>query len=119
MQLHREITLTEENDNYVTTLWRISGIGVNEILNAALDAKREKDADLIGDINAMIARIQRHLGKNEEPEAPESTPFAAETPEKPKRRGGRPRKSLTQFVEEVHEADKMSKDEFVEYFGGK
>ena len=39
--------------------------------------------------------------------------------EKPKRKGGRPRKTVSQFVEEVHEADRMTKDEFVDYFSQK
>ena len=43
----------------------------------------------------------------------------ANTTEKPKRKGGRPRKTVSQFVEEVHEADKMTKDEFVDYFSQK
>ena len=94
MQLHREITLTPENDEYVTALWRISGVGTNDILNAALDMKREQDAALIGDINALIARVQKSLNKeeteNKEAAEPETVrvPCAAETPEKPKRRGG-------------------------------
>lgn len=106
MQINRQITLTSENDEYVTILWRVSGMGSNEIINAAIDAKRKQDAALLEDINALTERVKKHL--SEEPEE-----------EKPKRKGGRPRKSVNQFVEEVHQADKMSKDEFVEYFGGK
>ena len=102
----RQIHLTKENDDYISLLWRIAGIDVNGIINAAIDAKRKSDAALLADINALTERVKKHLSG--EPEE-----------EKPKRKGGRPRKSVNQFVEEVHQADKMSKDEFVEYFGGK
>lgn len=102
----RQITLTPENDEYVSLLWKVSGIGSNEIINAAIDAKRREDAALLEDIKALAERVKKHLSNEQEEE-------------KPKRKGGRPRKSVNQFVEEVHEADKMSKDEFVEYFGGK
>lgn len=103
---NRQIVLTEENDEYVTLLWKVSGMGSNEIINAAIDAKRKSDAALLADINALTERVKKHLSG--EPEE-----------EKPKHKGGRPRKSVNQFVEEVHQADKMTKDEFVEYFGGK
>lgn len=129
---NRQIVLTEENDEYVTLLWKISGVGSNDIINAAIDAKRKNDAALIEDIKALAERVKKHLSN--EPadkivfdehgitvykDGTPSKPVLAETPEKPKRKGGRPRKSVNQFVEEVHQADKMSKDEFVEYFGGK
>lgn len=126
----RQIHLTKENDEYISILWRIAGIDVNGIINAAIDAKRKSDAALLADINALTERVKKHL--SEEPkivfdengitvykDGTTSKPVLAETPEKPKRKGGRPRKSVNQFVEEVHQADKMSKDEFVEYFGGK
>ena len=38
--------------------------------------------------------------------------------EEPKRRGRRPRRPLDKMVDEIHEADKMTKDEFVDYFTG-
>lgn len=38
--------------------------------------------------------------------------------EEPKRRGRRPRKPLDKMVEEIHAADKMTKEEFVDYFSG-
>lgn len=50
---------------------------------------------------------------------------AIETPEQPKvrKKPGRKPKTLKEFVDgtarEVRQAEKMSKDEFVEYFGGK
>ena len=67
--------------------------------------------DLVNDETAYIAQLMLTV--------PIEDDKKAETPEKPKHKGGRPRKSVNQFVEEVHQADKMSKDEFVEYFGGK
>ena len=129
---NRQIVLTEENDEYVTLLWKISGMGSNEIINAAIDAKRKNDAALLEDIKALAERVKKHLSGEPEDkivfdehgitvykDGTPSKPTLAETPEKPKRKGGRPRKSVNQFVEEVHQADKMTKDEFVEYFGGK
>lgn len=47
---------------------------------------------------------------------------AIETPEQPKVRkkpGRKPRNFVEDTVREVRLADKMSKDEFVDYFGGK
>lgn len=38
--------------------------------------------------------------------------------EEPKWRGRRPRKPLDKMAEEIHAADKMTKDEFVDYFSG-
>lgn len=52
-------------------------------------------------------------------------PVQIETPEQPKvrKKPGRKPKTLKEFVDgtakEVRQAEKMSKDEFVEYFGGK
>lgn len=132
MQLNRQITMTPENDEYVSLLWKVSGMGSNDIINAAIDAKRKQDAALIEDIKALAERVKKHLSNEPKivfdengitvyKDGTPSKPALAniETPEKPKRKGGRPRKSVNQFVEEVHQADKMSKDEFVEYFGGK
>lgn len=69
--------------------------------------------DLVFDEDAKISQLLICV-----PIEPAYVPKPVETPEKPKRKGGRPRKSVNQFVEEVHQADKMSKDEFVDYFGG-
>lgn len=47
---------------------------------------------------------------------------AIETPEQPKIRkkpGRKPKNFVEDTVREVRQAEKMSKDEFVEYFGGK
>lgn len=47
---------------------------------------------------------------------------AIETPEQPKirkRPGRKPRNFVEDTVREVRQAEKMSKDEFVDYFGGK
>ena len=47
---------------------------------------------------------------------------AIETPEQPKVRkkpGRKPKNFVEDTVREVRQAEKMSKDEFVEYFGGK
>lgn len=67
--------------------------------------------DIVNDESSTIAQLKFYV--------PIVSAEKAETSETPKRKGGRPRKSVNQFVEEVHQADKMSKDEFVEYFGGK
>lgn len=60
------------------------------------------------------------------PEKVEPAPLPDfETPEQPKvrKKPGRKPKTLKEFVDgtarEVRQAEKMSKDEFVEYFGGK
>lgn len=48
--------------------------------------------------------------------------YVIETPEQPKVRkkpGRKPRNFVEDTVREVRQAEKMSKDEFVEYFGGK
>ena len=58
---NRQIVLTEENDEYVTLLWKVSGMGSNEIINAAIDAKRKQDAALIEDIKALAERVKKHL----------------------------------------------------------
>lgn len=140
MQTIRQITLTPENDEYVSLLWKVSGMGSNDIINAAIDAKRKQDAALIEDIKALAERVKKHL--SEEPEVEKHTikelentadillgnkpyPVPIETPEQPKirKKPGRKPKTLKEFVDgtarEVRQADKMSKDEFVEYFGGK
>lgn len=46
--------------------------------------------------------------------------------EKPKKKGGRPRKTLSEYaketaaeVAEIEKREKMSKDEFIDYFGGR
>lgn len=134
---NRQIVLTEENDEYVTLLWKVSGMGSNEIINAAIDAKRKQDAALIEDIKALAERVKKHLSnepkdkivfdengitvyKDGTPSKP--TLAAIETPEQPKIRkkpGRKPRNFVEDTVREVRQAEKMSKDEFVEYFGGK
>ena len=134
---NRQIVLTEENDEYVTLLWKVSGMGSNEIINAAIDAKRKQDAALIEDIKALAERVKKHLSEEEPkaafrplPEKVEPAPLpdfdpAIETPEQPKirKKPGRKPKTLKEFVDgtarEVRQAEKMSKDEFVDYFGGK
>ncbi len=135
---NRQIVLTEENDEYVTLLWKISGIGSNDIINAAIDAKRKNDAALIEDIKALAERVKKHLSNEPKddlawrplPEKVEPAPLpdfdpAIETPEQPKirKKPGRKPKTLKEFVDgtarEVRQAEKMSKDEFVDYFGGK
>jgi len=136
----RQIRLTSENDEYVSLLWRIAGVDVNDIINAAIDAKRKNDAALLEDINALTERVKKHLSG--EPEVEKHTikelentadillgnkpfPVPIETPEQPKirKKPGRKPKTLKEFVDgtarEVRQAEKMSKDEFVDYFGGK
>lgn len=132
----RQIRLTSENDEYVSLLWRIAGVDVNDIINAAIDAKRKNDAALLEDINALTERVKKHL--NNEPKtdkivfdehgvtlykdgtAVKPTLAAIETPEQPKvrKKPGRKPKTLKEFVDgtarEVRQAEKMSKDEFVE-----
>lgn len=133
----RQIRLTSENDEYVSLLWRIAGVDVNDIINAAIDAKRKNDAALLEDINALTERVKKHLSEEEPkaafrplPEKVEPAPLpdfdpAIETPEQPKirKKPGRKPKTLKEFVDgtarEVRQAEKMSKDEFVDYFGGK
>lgn len=131
---NRQITLTPENDEFVTLLWKVSGMGSNEIINAAIDAKRKQDAALIEDIKALAERVKKHLSEEEPkaafrplPEKVEPAPLpdfdpAIETPEQPKirkRPGRKPKNFVEDTVREVRQAEKMSKDEFVEYFGGK
>lgn len=134
----RQIHLTKENDEYISLLWRIAGIDVNGIINAAIDAKRKNDAALIEDIKALAERVKKRLSGEPEEEKPETIKAQAEklltdtavgnvieTPEQPKvrKKPGRKPKTLKEFVDgtakEVRQAEKMSKDEFVEYFGGK
>ena len=60
----------------------------------------------------------------ETPEKPITGRFKVETViEKPRKKPGRKPKTLKEFVDgtakEVRQAEKMSKDEFVEFFGGK
>ena len=126
----RQIRLTSENDEYVSLLWRIAGVDVNNIINAAIDAKRKNDAALLEDINALTERVKKHLSEEEPkaafrplPEKVEPAPLPDfETPEQPKIRkkpGRKPKNFVEDTVREVRQAEKMSKDEFVEYFGGK
>lgn len=133
----RQIRLTSENDEYVSLLWRIAGVDVNDIINAAIDAKRKNDAALLEDINALTECVKKHLSEEEPkaafrplPEKIEPRPLpgfdpAIETHEQPKirKKPGRKPKTLKEFVDgtarEVRQAEKMSKDEFVDYFGGK
>lgn len=88
---------------------------VKALINQAL-----KEAGTVEEIQLLVA-TRRELSELERRRKEQAAELEtkAETPERPKRKGGRPRKSVNQFVEEVHQADKMSKDEFVEYFGGK
>lgn len=138
---NRQIVLTEENDEYVTLLWKISGMGSNDIINAAIDAKRKNDAALIEDIKALAERVKKHLSNEPNDKivfdengitvykdgtaVKPNLGTMIETPEQPKvrKKPGRKPKTLKEFVDgtakEVHQAEKMSKDEFVDYFGGK
>lgn len=135
---NRQIVLTEENDEYVTLLWKISGMGSNDIINAAIDAKRKNDAALIEDIKALAERVKKHLSNEpkividengvtfyKDGTAVKPNLATIETPEQPKvrKKPGRKPKTLKEFADgtarEVRQAEKMSKDEFVEYFGGK
>ena len=130
---NRQIVLTEENDEYVTLLWKISGMGSNDIINAAIDAKRKSDAALIEDIKALAERVKKHLSGDPETIKAQAEKlltdtavgYVIETPEQPKvrKKPGRKPKTLKEFADgtakEVRQAEKMSKDEFVEYFGGK
>lgn len=137
----RQIRLTSENDEYVSLLWRIAGVDVNDIINAAIDAKRKNDAAMLEDINALTERVKKHLSNEPKTDkivfdehgvtlykdgtAVKPTLAAIETPEQPKvrKKPGRKPKTLKEFVDgtarEVRQAEKMSKDEFVDYFGGK
>ena len=137
---NRQIVLTEENDEYVTLLWKISGMGSNDIINTAIDAKRKNDAALIEDIKALAERVKKHLSNEpadkividehgitvyKDGTAAKPTLATIETPEQPmvRKKPGRKPKTLKEFVDgtarEVRQAEKMSKDEFVEFFGGK
>lgn len=137
----RQIHLTKENDDYISLLWRIAGIDVNGIINAAIDEKRKSDAALLADINALTERVKKHLSNEPKKEkividengvtfykdgtAVKPTLADIETPEQPKvrKKPGRKPKTLKEFVDgtarEVRQAEKMSKDEFADYFGGK
>ena len=104
-----------------------------DIINAAIDAKRKSDAALIEDIKALAERVKKHLSGDPERIKAQAEKlltdtavwYVIETPEQPKvrKKPGRKPKTLKEFADgtakEVRQAEKMSKDEFVEYFGGK
>ena len=80
--------------------------------------------DLVNDETAYIAQLMLTVPiEKEKEELPNMMLFKTETHEKPRKKPGRKPKTLKEFVDdtamEVRQADKMSKDEFVEYFGGK
>ena len=134
---NRQIHLTKENDEYISILWRIAGIDTNDIINAAIDAKRKNDAALIEDIKALAERVKKHLNNEladkivfdehgitiyKDGTAAKPTLATIETPEQPKVRkkpGRKPKNFVEDTIREVRQNEKMSKDEFVEFFGGK
>ena len=68
-----QVSLSTENSKYVSLFARVSGGTASKIINAALDDKRQKDAALIDEINALISRIgiepTTHPGKKTEADA--------------------------------------------------
>jgi len=115
--LRDTIQISPENSRYIQLISFAFGVTWDEVVNAALDEKRAKDADTLQKIKNMTGQLWQP-GKLEEP-APAIQ--AAETPEKPKRHaGGRPRrKSVNDVAREIEETEregKMSREEFVDYF---
>lgn len=117
--LRESIQISPENSRYIQLISFAFGITWDEVVNAALDEKRAKDADTLQKIKNMTGQLWQP-GKLEEPALAIQ---AAETPEKPKRHaGGRPRKkSVNDVAREIEETEregkmKMSRDEFVDYF---
>ena len=122
---NRQIVLTEENDEYVTLLWKISGMGSNDIINAAIDAKRKNDAALIEDIKALAERVKKHLSNEPKTDkivfdehgvtlykdgtAVKPTLADIETPEQPKvrKKPGRKPKTLKEFVDGTAREDQI------------
>lgn len=81
--------------------------------------------DLLTDDSLPLANMELHVEK-EKPETCKTvqpTVSQIETPEKPRKKPGRKPKTVEQWASdtarEVRQAEKMSKGEFVEYFGGK
>ena len=81
-------------------------------------------------LSNMALKVEKHTIKELENTADillgnKPYPVPIETPEQPKvrKKPGRKPKTLKEFVDgtarEVRQAEKMSKDEFVDYFGGK
>lgn len=78
-------------------------------------------------LSNMALKVEKHTIKELENTADillgnKPFPVQIETPEQPKirkRPGRKPKNFVEDTVREVRQAEKMSKDEFVEYFGGK
>lgn len=137
------ITITDENGRYLKRLSRLTGKSLAACLDEALELSAGRYKLMLDEIDAIIAKYENPVNKitidqsgitiyKEAPaRLPDPAPLPdfdpkAETPEQPKQRkkpGPKPKKKtvgdVAREIEETEREGKMSRDEFVEYFGGK
>lgn len=105
------------NDQFIRLLTIYTGHDEATVIDQLITETREKNESKLSNIMDLLEAIwQPSMAK------PEVKPTIAtiETPEKIRKKPGRkPKNFVEDTIREVRQAEKMSKEEFVEYFGGK
>ena len=116
------ISLSDANAEYIDLICRLSGESEGAVIDAAIDIRRAQDAEVMQEVKALMARISLFAKTEPGPiftDQPKITLTSNDVPEvkKPRKKPGRkPKNFVEDTIREVKQNEKMSKDEFVDYF---